>query len=106
MSDTEGAPERLLSPTELSAWLGVPEATLYVWRHRGKGPAAIKVGRHLRYRRRVVESWLSSQEAGGGAQADSERTQKSPAGAGAAPRLGRQAADQQVRERAAARRTA
>jgi len=36
-------------------------ATLYVWRTRGKGPAAIKVGRHLRYRQSDIDLWLAKQ---------------------------------------------
>lgn len=52
--------EKLLTPTEVSDLLGVPVATLYAWRHRGKGPAAIKVGRHLRYRPEQVERFVDA----------------------------------------------
>lgn len=50
--------ERLMTLTELSEFLGVPVATLYQWRHRGEGPPGYRLGRHVRYRRSVVESWL------------------------------------------------
>ncbi len=50
----------LASPEELSAYLGVPLGTLYSWNHRGIGPKATKVGRHLRYRWQEVEAWLDS----------------------------------------------
>lgn len=50
----------LKTPEEVSAWLGVPVATLYQWRHRNRGPRASRVGRHLRYRTADVESWLDS----------------------------------------------
>ncbi len=53
--------EDLLSPAEVSEWLGVPIATLYAWKYRGDGPAALRVGRHLRYRRGDVERWLDGQ---------------------------------------------
>lgn len=46
---------------EVSQYLGVPIDTLYIWRARGKGPRASKVGRHLRYRWPDVETWLDKQ---------------------------------------------
>lgn len=51
----------LASPAEVAAHLGVPVKTLYQWKYRGTGPAALKVGRHLRYRWRDVEAWLDQQ---------------------------------------------
>lgn len=51
----------LWTPDDLSTYLGVPAATLYAWRTRGKGPAACRVGRHLRYRQSDVASWLAGQ---------------------------------------------
>lgn len=48
----------LIDPPTLASELGVPLATLYQWRHEGKGPKALKVGRHLRYRRKDVDAWL------------------------------------------------
>jgi excisionase family DNA binding protein len=45
----------------LSAYLGVPLGTLYSWNHRGIGPRATKVGRHLRYRWAEVDAWLDAQ---------------------------------------------
>jgi excisionase family DNA binding protein len=53
---------RLLTPSELSEILGVPVATLYSWRYHGKGPAAVRVGRHLRYRSSDVNAWLAYSE--------------------------------------------
>lgn len=52
--------EPLLSLQELSELLGVPVNTLYRWRCRGEGPKAYRLGRHVRYRRSDVESWLVS----------------------------------------------
>jgi excisionase family DNA binding protein len=49
---------RLLTPPELGELLGIPTATLYQWRHRGEGPPSLKLGKHLRYRRADVDSWL------------------------------------------------
>ncbi len=51
-------PEPLLTPAELAGYLGVPIKTLYTWRYRHEGPPALRIGRHLRYRRDDVEDWL------------------------------------------------
>ncbi len=49
---------RLWSVSDVSAFLGIPVGTLYQWRHRGRGPRARKVGRHLRYDPADVQAWL------------------------------------------------
>jgi excisionase family DNA binding protein len=53
--------DELLSPQDLASYLGVPVTTLYTWRHRSQGPPGLRVGRHLRYRRRDVEAWVERQ---------------------------------------------
>lgn len=53
--------EPLMTLTEVSALLGVPVATLYRWRHHGEGPIGYRIGRHVRYRRSVVEAWIETQ---------------------------------------------
>ena len=58
-------PDRLVLPAELAEEIVVPERTLAQWRYLGKGPAFIKVGKHVRYRRSDVEAWLDSQTRGG-----------------------------------------
>ena len=45
-------------PEELAAWLDVPLQTIYLWNSKGTGPRYVRAGRHVRYRRRDVESWL------------------------------------------------
>ena len=50
-----------LTPVDLSQELKVPVPTLYQWQHRGTGPPAHKIGKHLRYRRSGVEEWLAAQ---------------------------------------------
>lgn len=49
-----------LSPTELAEMLGVPVATVYAWRHVGYGPPGMKLGRHVRFRRADVETWVEA----------------------------------------------
>lgn len=51
--------ESLFRPTDLGELLGVPVATLANWRCAGKGPPFLKVGRHVRYRRRDVDKWIA-----------------------------------------------
>ncbi len=55
----------LLKVREVAEYLGIPVQTLYDWRClRHRGPKAVKVGRHLRYRRpEDVEAWLDDQTA-------------------------------------------
>ena len=53
--------EPLLSAQELAEFLHVPIATIYAWRYRRQGPPGLRVGRHLRYRSRDIEQWISRQ---------------------------------------------
>jgi excisionase family DNA binding protein len=55
--------ERLWTVEDASAFLGVPVATLYQWRHHRTGPPAYKVGRHLRYDPSEVRAWLTTTRA-------------------------------------------
>jgi excisionase family DNA binding protein len=52
----------LLSVEEVAHLLGVAVATIYTWRYRKVGPPAIRIGRHLRFRRRDLAQWLREQE--------------------------------------------
>ena len=52
--------EPLLTLDDVAAYLGVPKGTLYRWRVDGKGPRAIRFGKHVRFRRSEVEPWLDS----------------------------------------------
>lgn len=45
---------------DLAAFLQVPAATLYRWRHLGTGPPGIRVGRYVRYRTCDVAAWLDA----------------------------------------------
>ncbi len=61
---SEHPEDRLLSVDDLAAYLGVPAKTLYQWRHKGIGPRGLRVGRHLRYLRRDIDSWLEGLDDG------------------------------------------
>lgn len=55
---------RLLTPDEVSDYLGVPPGTLANWRYQGHGPAFVRLGRHVRYRARDVDDWIDSRLTG------------------------------------------
>ena len=42
-------PARALTEREVAAMLGLSVATLRAWRHRGKGPRFLRLGRSVRY---------------------------------------------------------
>ena len=52
--------QRLLTIGELSEYLGIPVATIYDWRVDGKGPRALRIGRHLRFAVADVQAWLAT----------------------------------------------
>ena len=49
---------RLWTVKDVADFLGVPISTLHQWRYLGTGPAAFRVGKHLRYDPDVVRRWL------------------------------------------------
>jgi Helix-turn-helix domain len=55
----------LLSPADLESLLGVDERTLGVWRGDGKGPACVRLGRAIFYRREDVAAWKDASAAKG-----------------------------------------
>ncbi|NGN83168.1 helix-turn-helix domain-containing protein [Arthrobacter silviterrae] len=61
MKSTEAPVERLVSVEEVAERLGIKVHTLYLWRTKGKGPRAVRVGKYLRYRWMDVLAWEESQ---------------------------------------------
>ncbi|HCJ28960.1 MAG TPA: DNA-binding protein [Pseudomonas sp.] len=56
------SPTDLLTPDQLAAALGLSHRTLAAWRsNRRGGPAWVKCGSSVRYRRQDVAAWLDSQ---------------------------------------------
>ena len=53
--------DQLWNVHDVSAFLGVPVATLHQWRYLGTGPDAFKVGRHLRYDPDAVRRWVADE---------------------------------------------
>lgn len=57
--------ETLLTIAELADILGMSEAGIRAMRARREGPASIKVGVLVRYRRADIEAWLNERYEGG-----------------------------------------
>ncbi|MEV6798226.1 helix-turn-helix domain-containing protein [Micromonospora rifamycinica] len=57
------ANEGLWTVRDVSAYLRVPQETLYRWRKVKYGPPAARVGRHLRYEPEAVRAWFREQTA-------------------------------------------
>lgn len=55
--EDESRTSDVLDADEASAWLKIPKSTLYKLCTEGEIPAA-KVGRHWRFHRETLESWL------------------------------------------------
>ena len=53
--------EPLWTPIDVATYLGGPVQTLYQWRRKGIGPAAHRIGRHIRYEPSAVRSWFAAQ---------------------------------------------
>lgn len=49
----------LMTVQDVARYLRVPVGTLRNWRVTGDGPPAARIGRHVRYRRADVESWVA-----------------------------------------------
>lgn len=54
--------EQLMVLSEVAELTRQPESTLRWLRHQNRGPAAIKLGRRLVYRRSAVLAWIRQQE--------------------------------------------
>lgn len=53
----------MATPEQLSELFQVPLQTIYRWRHNGRGPKAVRVGKHLRYPKSSVVTWINEQAA-------------------------------------------
>jgi hypothetical protein len=53
--------EQLLNDEQTAAVLGVAPTTLPAWRHYGRGPDYIKVGKLVRYTPSKIRAWLDKQ---------------------------------------------
>jgi DNA-binding transcriptional MerR regulator len=67
-NDDDDRSEELFTLAEVAALLRIPPATLRYWRHLGAGPRSFRVGKHVRYYRGDVQTWLRTQRNAGGAE--------------------------------------
>jgi excisionase family DNA binding protein len=58
---TKSPPDTVLTITELSKYLKISRSTLYKLAQESKVPAQ-KVGRHWRFHRDAVDTWLKNQQ--------------------------------------------
>jgi hypothetical protein len=56
------APAPLLTEKQAADFLVLPPRTLTNWRYRRTGPKFVRTGRHIRYRMRDLEAWLTKRE--------------------------------------------
>ena len=55
-----------LTTQELADLVRAPAETCRFWRHAGRGPRSVKIGRRVLYKRADVEAWLEEQYASQG----------------------------------------
>jgi hypothetical protein len=53
-------PSGLLTTVEAGEYLRLPARTLEFYRGCGRGPAFLRIGRHIFYRRPELDLWLES----------------------------------------------
>lgn len=59
MKDAE---DRLMKPEEAGALIGADAKTLSNWRHMGKGPRYVKMGKFVRYWKSELLRWSKAHE--------------------------------------------
>lgn len=52
--------DRLLTDDEAAAYLQASTSTLNFWRTQRRGPAFVKLGRNVRYRRCDLDRWIDA----------------------------------------------
>jgi excisionase family DNA binding protein len=65
--------EQLMDTAELATYLGVPVSTVYDWRVHGKGPAAYRFGKHLKFAVSDVRDWVAEQREPPGSSGGTDR---------------------------------
>jgi transcriptional regulator with XRE-family HTH domain len=61
MTDNSTDNSTPLTQERAAELIGVKPTTLSAWRHFGRGPRYLKIGRYCFYRRADIETWLDAQ---------------------------------------------
>jgi len=59
----------IMTLDQVASYLQVPRNTIYHWRKAGGGPVGRQLGKHIRFRRTDVDTWLDAQATTGGGAA-------------------------------------
>jgi len=59
-NQTSTTPREYLNAEQTANLLQIPERTLADWRYRDIGPAFVRTGRSVRYRRSDLDAWLEA----------------------------------------------
>lgn len=54
--------ERPMTAQEVAEETGIPVGTLAYWRHDGRGPAYLKIGKRVKYDPAVVWAWIDAHQ--------------------------------------------
>lgn len=54
--------DHLFEPDKAASYIRTPTATLQWWRHMGRGPKYLKVGRRVFYRKSALDEFLAAGE--------------------------------------------
>ena len=68
-------PDVLLTEAQAAHLLCLKPRTLQMWRLRGTGPACIRIGAAVRYRKLTLSAWLSTRTAPSAGEASAEGAQ-------------------------------
>lgn len=68
-------PDVLLTEAQAAHLLCLKPRTLQMWRLRGTGPACIRIGAAIRYRKLTLSAWLSARTAPSTGDASAEGAQ-------------------------------
>lgn len=63
MTDARIEAQSFLTTQELADLVRAPVETCRFWRHVGRGPRSVKIGRRVLYKRADVDAWLEEQYA-------------------------------------------
>lgn len=61
MPTTQQSEDPLMTVEDLAAYFSKSKQSIYLMRHRGQLPPAIRLGGSIRFRKSAVDAWLAEQ---------------------------------------------